>query len=197
METHFVFTSSKGLIESAEYLLAHTEDNDVLFNSNKYSFILVAAASLESLLNEGIISWAFQLFPKGDHKRHATAFLSMNLGKKLDALGFLLSSGKFITDNESKIYQTLVNLIKLRNEVAHSKDFYKETDIDYADPDEDGGRSFRLPYDISKLMNNHPLSIEQEQCQFIVSSLKHLEAVLHEEVEHSKTELFKALLQVN
>jgi len=193
LETHFVFTSSNGLIESAEYLLAHTEDNDVLFNSNKYSFILVAAASLESLLNEGIISWAFHLFPKGDHKRHATAFLSMNLGKKLDALGFLLSSGKFVTDNESKIYQTLVHLIKLRNEVAHSKDFYKETDIDYGEPDEDGGRSFRLPYDISKLMNNHPLSIEQEQCQFIVSSLKHLEAVLREEVDHSKTELFKAL----
>ena len=173
--------------------MSHTEDNDVLFNSNKYSFILVAAASLESLLNEGIISWAFQLFPKGDHKRHATAFLSMNLGKKLDALGFLLSSGKFITDNESKIYQTLVNLIKLRNEVAHSKDFYKETDIEYGELDEDGGRSFRLPYDISKLMNNHPLSIEQEKCQFIVSSLKHLEAVLREEIEHSKTELFKAL----
>ena len=69
----------------------------------------------------------------------------MNLGKKLDALGFLLSSGKFITDNESKIYQTLVNLIKLRNEVAHSKDFYKETDIEYGELDEDGGRSFRLP----------------------------------------------------
>ncbi|CAM2984235.1 hypothetical protein PAT01_36510 [Pseudoalteromonas atlantica] len=193
METHFVFTSSKGLIESAEYLLAHIEDNDTLFNSNKYSFILVAAASLESLLNESIISWAFQLFPKGDHKRHATAFLSMNLGKKLDALGFLLSSGKFITDNESKIYQTLVNLIKLRNEAAHSKDFYKETDIDYNEPDEDGGRSFRLPYDISKLMNNHLLSIEQEKCQYIVSSLKHLEAVLLGEVEHSKTELFKIL----
>ena len=193
METHFVFTSSKGLIESAEYLLAHTEDNDALFNSNKYSFILVAAASLESLLNEGIISWAFQLFPKGDHKRHATAFLSMNLGKKLDALGFLLSSGKFITDNESNVYQTLISLIKLRNEVAHSKDFYKETDIEYGEIDEEGGRSFQLPYDISKLMDNHPLSLEQNKCQNIVESLKHLEAVLREEIEHSKTELFKAL----
>ncbi|PKI16296.1 hypothetical protein [Colwellia sp. 12G3] len=193
METHFVFTSSKGLIESAEYLLAHTEDNDALFNSNKYSFILVAAASLESLLNEGIISWAFQLFPKGDHKRHATAFLSMNLGKKLDALGFLLSSGKFITDNESNVYQTLISLIKLRNEVAHSKDFYKEADIEYGEIDEEGGRSFQLPYDISKLMDNHPLSLEQNKCQYIVESLKHLEAVLREEIEHSKTELFKAL----
>ncbi|WP_405629431.1 hypothetical protein [Pseudoalteromonas sp. Ld20] len=193
METHFVFTSSKGLIESAEYLLAHTEDNDVLFNSNKYSFILVAAASLESLLNEGIVSWAFQLFPKGDHKRHATAFLSMNLGKKLDTLGFLLSSGKFITDNESNVYQTLISLIKLRNEVAHSKDFYKEADIEYGEVDEDGGRSFQLPYDISKLMDNHPLSLEQNKCQYIVESLKHLEAVLSEEIEHSKTELFKAL----
>ena len=193
METHFTFSSSKGLIESAEYLLEHTEDNDVLFNSNKYSFILVAAASLESLLNEGIISWAFQLFPKGDHKRHATAFLSMNLGKKLDALGFLLSSGKVITDNESPIYQTLIGLIKLRNEVAHSKDFYKEADIDYGDIDEDGGRSFRLPYDISKLLDNHPLSLEQHKCHFIVSSLKLLESVLNNDISHTETELFKAL----
>jgi hypothetical protein len=193
LETHFVFTYSKGLIESAEYLLAHTENNDVLLNSNKYSFILVAAASLESLLNEGIISWAFQLFPKGDHKRHATAFLSMNLGKKLDALGFLLSSGKFITDNESSVYQTLMSLIRLRNEVAHSKDFYKEADIEYGEINEEGGRSFQLPCDISKLMDNHPLSLEQNKCQYIVESLKHLEAVLIEEIEHSKTELFKAL----
>ena len=57
--------------------------------------------------------------------------------------------------------------------MAHSKDFYKETDIDYGELDKDGGRSFLLAYDISKLMNNHPLSIEQEKCQFIVSSLKH------------------------
>tara|TARA_R110001599_G_scaffold280950_1_gene482522 strand:+ start:377 stop:958 length:582 start_codon:yes stop_codon:yes gene_type:complete len=193
LKTHFVFTSSKGLIESAEYLLAHTEDNDALLNSNKYSFILVAAASLESLLNEGIISWAFQLFPKGDHKRHATAFLSMNLGKKLDALGFLLSSGKFITDNESSVYQTLLSLIRLRNEVAHSKDFYKEADIEYGEINEEGGRSFQLPCDISKLMDNHPLSLEQNKCQYIVESLKHLEAVLRDEIEHSKTELFKVL----
>ena len=193
METHFVFTSSKGLIESAEYLLEHTEDDGVLFNCNKYSFILAAAASLESLLNEGIISWAFQLFPKGDHKRHATAFLSMNLGKKLDALGFLLSSGKFITNNESSVYQTLISLIKLRNEVAHSKDFYKEADIEYGEVDEDGGRSFTLPYDISKLMDNHPLSLEQDKCNFIIYSLKHLESVLINEITHSETELFKAL----
>lgn len=193
METHFVFTSFKGLIESAEYLLEHTEDNDAHFNSNKYSFILVAAASLESLLNEGIISWAFHLFPKGDHKRHATAFLSMNLGKKLDALGFLLSSGKFITDNESEIYQTFVSLIKLRNEVAHSKDFYKEAEIELSKINEDGGRDFTLPYDLTKLVNNHPLSIKQDKCLFIIDSLKHLEAVLNNDIEHSKTDLFKPL----
>jgi len=193
LETHFVFTSFKGLIESAEYLLEHTEDNDAHFNSNKYSFILVAAASLESLLNEGIISWAFHLFPKGDHKRHATAFLSMNLGKKLDALGFLLSSGKFITDNESEIYQTFVSLIKLRNEVAHSKDFYKEAEIELSKINEDGGRDFTLPYDLTKLVNNHPLSIKQDKCLFIIDSLKHLEAVLNNDIEHSKTDLFKPL----
>lgn len=105
----------------------------------------------------------------------------------------MLSSGKFITDNESSVYQTLMSLIRLRNEVAHSKDFYKEADIEYGEINEEGGRSFQLPCDISKLMDNHPLSLEQNKCQYIVESLKHLEAVLREEIEHSKTELFKAL----
>lgn len=97
--------SAKGLIDSAIYLLDHIEDDEYVRNTNKYSFILVSSASLESLLNDGIITWALNTFPKDDHKRHATAFLSMNLGKKLDALGYLISAGKFITDNSNETYQ--------------------------------------------------------------------------------------------
>jgi len=193
MKSYFKFSSDKGLLESTEYLLNHTEDDGLLYNSNKYSFILVSAASLESLLNEGIICWAHKLFSSGDYKRHATAFLSMNLGKKLDALGFLLSSGKFITDNTSQTYQALAGLIKLRNAVAHSKDFYKEVDIELGPLEDDGGRSFRLPYDISNYLESHPLSLNQENCKLIFNSLKHLEGILNEEISYHESELFKTL----
>jgi hypothetical protein len=193
LKSYFTFNSAKGLIESSEYLLDHVEDGEIFKNHNKYSFILVSAASLESLLNDGIISWAWQTFPKDDYKRQATAFLSMNLGKKIDALGFLLSSGKYITDNTHDIYQTLTNLIKLRNEVAHSKDFFVETEVEYGPVEEDGSRSFSFPPDIAKKMERTPLNIDNEQCKSIVNAIKHLEGILRYEIEHSDTGLFKAL----
>ena len=193
MKSYFTFNSAKGLIDSSQYLLDHITDGEYFKNHNKYSFILVSAASLESLLNDGIISWAWQTFPKDDYKRHATAFLSMNLGKKLDALGFLLSSGKYITDNTCEIYQTLTNLIKLRNEVAHSKDFYTETEVEYGPVEEDGGQSYTLPPEVAKKLERTPLNITQAQCEAIVFSLQHLEGIFSFDIEHSESQLFKAL----
>ena len=117
----------------------------------------------------------------------------MNLGKKLDALGFLLSSGKYITDNTCEIYQTLTNLIKLRNEVAHSKDFYTEAEVEYGPVDEDGGQSYTLPPEVAKKLERTPLNITQEQCKAIVFSLQHLDGIFSFDIEHSESQLFKAL----
>jgi len=110
----FIVTSGKNLLESSSCLLNHIDDVEIIRNPNKLSFILTLAATFEATINDAIVVWAHQLFPNSDYKRHATAFLSMNLMKKLDALGFLLSSGDFITDNESKIYQSLSKLVKLQ-----------------------------------------------------------------------------------
>ncbi|MFA0195447.1 hypothetical protein AB4454_12120 [Vibrio artabrorum] len=185
-------SSSKGLLESAEYLYDHIEDDDYSRNPNKYAFILSCSAAFESMLNDGIVSWAFHTFPREHYKRHATAFLSMNLGKKLDALGYLFSTGAYITDNTSQQYQTLMSLIKLRNEVAHSKDFFIDngtTEVSH----EDDVRSYQFSNDIISKFNKSPLSIEREKCADILGSLQDLWAVLHYDIDAEVSPLFKAL----
>ncbi|ELP2658934.1 hypothetical protein CGH22_24990 [Vibrio parahaemolyticus] len=192
MNISTLVSSSKGLLDSAEYLYDHIEDDDYSRNPNKYAFILSCAAALESMLNDGIVSWAFHTFPRDHYKRHATAFLSMNLGKKLDALGYLFSTGTCITDNTSQQYQTLISLIKLRNEVAHSKDFFIDNgtvEVGY----DDEVRSYQFSNDVVSKFNKSPLSIERERCADILGSLKDLWAVLHYDVDAENSPLFKAL----
>ncbi|HCM0830445.1 hypothetical protein HJ170_22680 [Vibrio parahaemolyticus] len=192
MNISTLVSSSKGLLDSAEYLYDHIEDDDYSRNPNKYAFILSCAAALESMLNDGIVSWAFHTFPRDHYKRHATAFLSMNLGKKLDALGYLFSTGTCITDNTSQQYQTLISLIKLRNEVAHSKDFFIDNgtvEVGY----DDEVRSYQFSNDVISKFNKSPLSIEREKCADILGSLKDLWAVLHYDVDAENSPLFKVL----
>ncbi|MGF1841579.1 hypothetical protein L4C39_00010 [Vibrio clamense] len=192
MNISTLVSSSKGLLDSAEYLYNHVEDDDYSRNPNKYAFILSCAAAFESMLNDGIVSWAFHTFPRDHYKRHATAFLSMNLGKKLDALGYLFSTGTCITDNTSQQYQTLISLIKLRNEVAHSKDFFIDNgtvEVGY----DDEVRSYQFSNDVISKFNKSPLSIEREKCADILGSLRDLWAVLHYDVDAENSPLFKAL----
>lgn len=106
--------------------------------------------------------------------------------------GYLFSAGSFITDNTSKQYQALISLIKLRNEVAHSKDFFIDNgtvEVGY----EDDTRVFQFSNDVVSKINKSPLSIEREKCADILVSLKALWAVLHYDVTPEKSPLFTAL----
>lgn len=181
-----------GLIGATKWLLEHTEDTEYFRNSNKYSFVLVASAAMESLLNDGIISWAKRKFPQTDYKRHAAAFLSMTLGKKLDALGFLISSGIYLTDNTSKTYKTLNGLIKLRNEVAHSKDFYSTIDVELLNS-EDFSQGFELPFELVEQKEKAALKLTPEQCKSIVNSLEELNSVLCCDISLEQSLLFKTI----
>jgi len=186
------FCSARGLIDSAIYLLEHIEDNGYFKNTNKYSFILVSAASLESLLNDGIILWALNTFPRDSYKRHAEAFLSMNLAKKIDALGYLISAGKFITDNNNETYKTLSNLIKLRNEVAHSKGFFSEVDIKYS-TSEEKRNSLMLPIESIQKREPKVLNISHLKCESIIKALQELEGILSYEIAFLDSNLLKPL----
>ena len=192
MKTSYIFTNGSEILESTSYLLKHIDDSDVMLNPNKYAFILTSAASFEGMLNDGIVVWAHNTFPKDAYKRHATAFLSMNLLKKLDALGYLLSSGNFITCNASTYYQIFSKLGKLRNEVAHSKDFFTETEIEFIE-EIDGSRSFLLPQDVVEKSKKSVLHITKQECELISEALIHLKQVLNFEIDIELSNLFKPL----
>jgi hypothetical protein len=186
----FIFNSAQGLMLAANYLLDHMEDEGAKRNPTKYSFILTAAATLESMLNDGIVSWAHGKFPRDDYKRQASAFLSINLRGKLDVIGYLISSGSHITDNTSQTYQDLSNLIKLRNEVAHSKDFF--TEVEYI-KDDDGNEGYIFPDEVAKKFANSPLISSSEKYMEVYKSLERLYNVLNHEISHEEIDLFKAV----
>ena len=186
----FIFNSAQGLLISANYLLDHMEDEDIKRNPVKYSFILTAAATLESSLNDGIVSWSYNTFPREDYKRHAQAFLAMSLRGKLDSIGFLISSGKYVTDNTSADYQLLSALIRLRNEVAHSKDFFTEVEVELTQ-DGEGNEGFLLPSEVAKKFENSPLIPSDEEYLKTYKALERLYKVLYHDLSYEQSELFK------
>jgi hypothetical protein len=89
-------------------------------------FTFTCAAALEATLNDHLVAYAFCEFDVGNYRRPAEAFLSMNLRSKLDVVVPLLSHNRFLVRSDSKPYQALRRLIRLRNELVHSKSFFVE-----------------------------------------------------------------------
>jgi len=103
----------------------------------------------------------------------------MNLRGKLDSIVFLVSNGQYISDNESKTYQQLSELIKVRNEVAHAKDFFHECELEIEENDE-GHLSFEVPSNLRTVLNDTPLSVAYDQCCSYRAALHHLHQILTE-----------------
>jgi len=86
----FNINTAHALMISARFLLLNMDDDGATRNPNKYAFILIAAASLESMLNSGVVDWAYKTFSRDNYKRHASAILGCSLRGKLDCIGYLL-----------------------------------------------------------------------------------------------------------
>ena len=188
----FLVDSSNSLLGSASCILNQIEDEGGKKDPNKFAYILVASASLESILNDGIVNWAYNTFPKDDYKRHATAFLAMSLRGKLDSIGYLTTKGKYITDNSSNMYQGLSKLISLRNEVAHSKDFFIEADVEFTN-DSEGNRSMSLPHEVISKFEKSPLALSNEYLLTIYEYLYELNQTLKGEIQYESARLIKTI----
>jgi hypothetical protein len=107
-------------------LLESVQTGDWHSNTNVLPFTFTCAAALEATLNDHLVAYAFEEYGIDDYRRHADAVLSMGLRSKLDMVVPLLSHNKFLIRSESKSYQVLIQLIRLRNELVHSKSFFVE-----------------------------------------------------------------------
>lgn len=108
-------------------------------------FILTTASALECSLNDHIIEYYNKSFNEENAKLLTRGLLSMTLRGKLENIVSLLTSNKYIINTNHKVYQLLIELIKLRNNLVHTKSgyelheaFVKENDDgeSYIEPDE-------------------------------------------------------------
>lgn len=107
-------------------LLPNVQTGDWHSNNNVLPFIFTCAAALEATLNDHLVAYAFEEYRLVDYRRHAEALLSMGLRSKLDMVVPLLSHNNFLLRSESKQYQMLIKLVRLRNELVHSKSLFVE-----------------------------------------------------------------------
>ncbi len=87
-------------------------------------FVLTISAALECSLNDHIIMHFSNNYKKEQADLMMRGFLSMNLRGKLLNIIPLLTNNKFTINTENKIYQKLVNLIKIRNGLVHNQSAY-------------------------------------------------------------------------
>lgn len=108
-------------------------------------FILTTASALECSLNDHIIEYYNKSFNEEHAKLLTRGLLSMTLRGKLENIVSLLTSNKYIINTNHKVYQLLIELIKLRNNLVHNKSsfelheaFVKENDEGkpYIEPDQ-------------------------------------------------------------
>ncbi len=139
---------------------------------------MTAAVAMESLLNDAIVTQCYSVFPKGDYKGIAESYLSMSLKGKLISVVPLASKNEYLIDKESDLFQTLKNLISLRNEVAHTKSFFEDVEYEEIEEEFEGELREGMGLDINWMAKRfskaiYSSSIEDvEKCINAVGELK-------------------------
>jgi len=123
-------------------LCAYRSDNGWFLDSgedqiNTVPFLLTTAAALECSLNDYIIEHYNNSYDEDQAKLIIPGFLSMNLKGKLKNIVPLLTNNKYIINTNHKVYQLLVELIGLRNNLVHNKGYFDMHEA-YIKEDSDG-----------------------------------------------------------
>ena len=116
-------------------------------------FLLTVASAMECCLNDHIIEFYNSQFDEKHAKLLIPGLLSMTLKGKLLNIVPLLTQNEFIINTDNKVYQLLVDLIKLRNGLVHNKSDYEIHEAQIVD-DIDGKRHLVPDDSLIDLMNN-------------------------------------------
>lgn len=85
-------------------------------------YILTCAAYLESKLNDELLQFAMKRYGK----EVAGALMSLSLPRKLVVLVPILTEGKYRINTNHLVYQRLISLIRVRNDITHAKSEIEE-----------------------------------------------------------------------
>ena len=120
---------------------------------NTVPFILTAAAGLECMLNDNILKHYKNTYDAEQAGSLIPGILSMTLRGKLLNVVPLLTQNKYCINTNHKIYQSLADLISIRNQLVHNKSAYETFDA-LVKEDEKGGWFIEPGEDAKKRMDS-------------------------------------------
>lgn len=174
-------------IDDSNHILAQAESLLAIARESKdekayvIPLLITAAIALESLLNDSIVTSCYKEFPKSDYRSLAESFLSMSLKGKLNSVIPLASKNEYLFDKESSDYQTLKNLISLRNEIAHTKSFFEEVEFDEVTEEFEGKQRDGISFDVDWLAKRFTKAIYSaslNDAEVSIKSIGKLKSVL-------------------
>lgn len=115
-------------------------------------FVLTCAAAMECSFNDYIINH-FTSEYGGHGKLQIPGLLSMSLKGKLLNIVPLLTLNKYMLNVNHKIYQKLVELIKIRNRLVHNKSSYEMHEA-LVKEDPEGKPFISIPEDLERKLSD-------------------------------------------
>lgn len=85
-------------------------------------YVLTCAAYLESKLNDSLLQFATKRYSE----EVAGALMSLSLPRKLAVLVPVMTEGRYRMNTKHFVYQRLISLIRVRNDITHAKSKIEE-----------------------------------------------------------------------
>lgn len=167
-KSYYLWNNSKSYYEKLDHALDDIIDNvdkDYLY----FSFISLCSATLEYSLNFLYAYYCYNEFSFEMYKSYLDIYTKMNFKSKLFILPYILSQGKYVTNDRCKYFKALCDLIKKRNGLLHNSEKMYEYDF----PDIHSiiqGNNLLVPVEYSKVEiilsveDNLINSITKEDC---------------------------------
>lgn len=147
-------------------------------------FLLTCAAALECCLNDHAIQHLGNTFDDHQGSLLTQGFLSMSLKGKLLHVVPLLTAQKFMINTNHKTYQTLAELIRLRNSLVHNKSDFQFHEAQVME-DQDGNPYIKISDDFSDR-----LDAIQKGTHDLTFGVKRNVTEFHDALEHFRESFF-------
>jgi hypothetical protein len=104
-----------------------------------FAFFTLCSATLEYSLNFVLADYCLEQFGMDRYKTYLDEYIKLSFKNKLLLLPHIISNGKFVMNEDCFAFKRLAEMIHLRNQLMHNKEFLVEFDLPLNFKVEDGG----------------------------------------------------------
>jgi hypothetical protein len=103
-----------------------------------FGFFTLCSATLEYALNFILADYCVEQFGIERYKTYLEEYISLKFKNKLLLLPHVISNGKFVMNEDCAAFKRLAEMINLRNQLLHNKEFLSEFDLPINLKEEEG-----------------------------------------------------------